>query len=138
MEYFEKKIDDFIKTSEKDASITICASTDYLKDNKKPAVIEKFTKIIKKFKEVREDRTLNITGIIPKLKESKNSNAGRINNDIEKLCKKEDIGFIDIWDIFHGDKSLYAFNETSLSNKGKNVLGLLLTKGTVKHFLSSH
>ena len=45
-----------------------------------------------------------------------------VNGMVERLCKEEDVGYVDIWDSFVGNEELYFRDGLPLSGKGAAVL----------------
>ena len=41
---------------------------------------------------------------------------------MERLCKEEDVGYVDMWDSFVGNEGLYFRDDLHLSGKGAAVL----------------
>ena len=41
---------------------------------------------------------------------------------VERLCKEEDVGYVDMWDSFVGNEELYFRDGLHLSGKGAAVL----------------
>ena len=42
--------------------------------------------------------------------------------DVERLCKEEEVGYVDMWDSFVGNEELYFRDGLHLSGKGAAVL----------------
>ena len=57
----------------------------------------------------------------------RNSKRMAVNGMVERLCKEEDVGYVDMWDSFVGNKELYFRDGLHHSGKGAAVLaeGLL-------------
>ena len=41
-----------------------------------------------------------------------------VNGMVERLCKEEDVGYVDMWDSFVGNEGLYFRDGLHLSRKG--------------------
>jgi lysophospholipase L1-like esterase len=69
--------------------------------------------------------SLVVTGIVPRYSQDSewSSRAIGINVRIESLCNRLGIQFIDLWDGFYGNRSLYAKDGTHFSCKGVATLG---------------
>ena len=52
----------------------------------------------------------------------RNEDARYINNWLKNECNLRDIKFLDQWDQFYGDWSMYSNDGFHLSKKGKNIL----------------
>ena len=92
----------------------------------------KFTsteEIIESYKHVIESaklkgRKIVMTGIIPRRLENNEwlSRAIAINDRIKSMCNNRHINFIDLWEEFYDDESLFDKKGVHLSNKGCNKL----------------
>ena len=52
----------------------------------------------------------------------RNSKRMAVNGMVERLCKEEDVGYVDMWDSFVGNEELYFRDGLHLSGKGAAVL----------------
>ena len=52
-----------------------------------------------------------------------------INTRLEKLCSKEDVMYVDVWDHFSNDWSLFSEDGLHLNRVGKARLGRVLDEG---------
>ena len=41
---------------------------------------------------------------------------------VERLCKEEDVGYMDLWDSFVGNEDMYVRDGLHLSGKGQQFL----------------
>ena len=44
-----------------------------------------------------------------------------VNGMVKRLCKEEDVGYVDLWDSFVGKEGMYARDGLHLSGKGAAV-----------------
>ena len=44
-----------------------------------------------------------------------------VNGMVERLCKEEDVGYMDLWDSFVGNEDMYVRDGLHLSGKGAAV-----------------
>ena len=51
----------------------------------------------------------------------RNSKRMAINGMVERLCKEEDVGYVDLWDSFVGKEEMYLRDGLHLSGKGAAV-----------------
>ena len=51
-----------------------------------------------------------------------NSKRMAVNGMVERLCKEEEVGYVDMWDSFVGNEELYFRDGLHLSGKGAAVL----------------
>ena len=45
-----------------------------------------------------------------------------VNGMVERLCKEEDVGYVDVWDSFVGREDMYGRDGLHLSGKGQQFL----------------
>ena len=66
-----------------------------------------------------------ISGILPvfgnKIQGYRNSKRMAVNGMVERLCKEEDVGYMDLWDSFVGNEDMYVRDGLHLSGKGAAV-----------------
>ena len=51
----------------------------------------------------------------------RNSKRMAINGMVKRLCKEEDVGYVDLWDSFVGKEEMYARDGLHLSGKGAAI-----------------
>ena len=89
------------------------------------AIVEKYRKLLKKTKQARLGQIL-LSGILPvcgnRIQGYRNSKRMAVNGMVERLCKEEDVGYVDMWDSFVGNDELYFRDGLHLSGKGAAVL----------------
>ena len=51
----------------------------------------------------------------------RNSKRMAVNGMVERLCKEEDVGYMDLWDSFVGNEDMYVRDGLHLSGKGAAV-----------------
>ena len=56
-----------------------------------------------------------------KIQGYRNSKRMAVNGMVERLCKEEDVGYMDLWDSFVGNKDMYVRDGLHLSGKGAAV-----------------
>ena len=68
----------------------------------------------------------HISGILPvfgnRIQGYRNSKRMAVNGMVERLCKEEDVGYVDLWDSFVGREDMYGRDGLHLSGKGSAVL----------------
>ena len=71
------------------------------------AIVDKYRKLLKKTKEARVEQII-LSGILPvfgnRLDGYRNSKRMAINGMVKRLCKEEDVGYVDLWDSFVGER----------------------------------
>ena len=70
------------------------------------AIVEKYRKLVKKTKQARLGQII-LSGILPvygnRIHGYRNSKRMAVNGMVERLCKEEDVGYVDMWDSFVGE-----------------------------------
>ena len=73
--------------------------------------MDKYRKLLKKTKEARVEQII-LSGILPvfgnRIDGYRNSKRMAINGMVKRLCKEEDVGYVDLWDIFVGKEEMYV------------------------------
>ena len=90
-----------------------------------PAIVEKYRRLLRKTKQARLGQVI-LSGILPvcgnRIQGYRNSKRMAVNGMVERLCKEEDVGYVDMWDSFVGNEELYFRDGLHLSGKGAAVL----------------
>ena len=88
------------------------------------AIVDKYRKLLTKTKEARVEQII-LSGILPvfgnRIDGYRNSKRMAINGMVKRLCKKEDVGYVDLRDSFVGKEEMYARDGLHLSGKGAAV-----------------
>ena len=88
------------------------------------AIVDKYRKLLKKTKEARVEQII-LSGILPvfgnRIDGYRNSKRMAINGMVKRLCKEEDVGYVDLWDSFVGKEEMYVRDGLHLSGKGAAV-----------------
>ena len=88
------------------------------------AIVDKYRKLLKKTKEARVEQII-LSGILPvfgnRIDGYRNSKRMAINRMVKRLCKEEDVGYVDLWDSFVGKEDMYLRDGLHLSGKGAAV-----------------
>ena len=88
------------------------------------AIVDKYSKLLKKTKEARVGQII-LSGILPvfgnRIDGYRNSKRMAINGMVKRLCKEEDVGYVDLWDSFVGKEEMYLRDGLYLSGKGAAV-----------------
>ena len=88
------------------------------------AIVDKYRKLLKKTKEARVEQII-LSGILPvfgnRIDGYRNSKWMAINGMVKRLCKEEDVGYVDLWDSFVGKEEMYVRDGLHLSGKGAAV-----------------
>ena len=88
------------------------------------SIVDKYRKLLKKTKEARVEQII-LSGILPvfgnRIDGYRNSKRMAINGMVKRLCKEEDVGYVDLWDSFVGKEEMYVRDGLHLSGKGAAV-----------------
>ena len=89
------------------------------------AIVEKYRKLLEKTKQARLGQII-LSGILPvcgnRIQGYRNSKRMAVNGMVERLCKEEEVGYVDMWDSFVGNEELYFRDGLHLSGQGAAVL----------------
>ena len=89
------------------------------------AIVEKYRKLLKKAKQARLGQIV-LSGTLPvcgnRIQGYRNSKRMAVNGIVKRLCKEEDVGYVDMWDSFVGNEGLHFRDGLHLSGKGAAVL----------------
>ena len=87
-------------------------------------IVDKYRKLLKKTKEARVEQII-LSGILPvfgnRIDGYRNSKRMAINGMVKRLCKEENVGYVDLWDSVVGKEGMYARDGLHLSGKGAAV-----------------
>ena len=71
------------------------------------AIVDKYRKLLKKTKEASVEQII-LSGILPvfgnRIDGYRNSKRMAINGMVKRLCKEEEVGYVDLWDSLWGKK----------------------------------
>ena len=81
------------------------------------AIVEKYRNLLKKTKQARVGRII-LSGILPvfgnRIHGYRNSKRMAVNGMVKRLCKEEEVGYVDLWD------SLWGKKKCKNKNNGRN------------------
>ena len=84
-------------------------------------IVEKYKNLLKKTKQARAGQII-LSGILPvfgnKIQGYRNSKRMAVNGMVKRLCKEEEVGYVDMWDSFVGKEEMYVRDSLHLSGKG--------------------
>ena len=88
------------------------------------AIVEKYRNLLKKTKQARAGQII-LSGILPvfgnRIQGYRNSKRMAVNGMVKRLCKEEEVGYVDLWDSFVGKEDMYVRAGLHLSGKGAAV-----------------
>ena len=75
------------------------------------AIVEKYRNLPKKTKQARAGQII-LSGILPvfgnRIQGYRNSKRMAVNGMVKRLCKAEEMGYVDLWDSFVGKEEMYV------------------------------
>ena len=105
-------------------SILVHVGTNNTDKEGSTAIVDKYRKLLKKTKEARVEQVI-LSGILPvfgnRIDGYRNLKRMAINGMLKRLCKEEDVGYVDLWDSFVGKEEMYVRDGLHLSGKGAAV-----------------
>ena len=88
------------------------------------AIVEKYRNLLKKTKQARVGQII-LSGILPvfgnRIQGYRNWKRMAVNGMVKRLCKEEEVGYVDLWDSFVGKEEMYIRDGLHLSGKGAEV-----------------
>ena len=85
------------------------------------SIVDKYRKQLKKTKEARVEQII-LSGIIQvfgnRIDGYRHSKRMAINGMVKRLCKDDEVGYVDLWDSFVGKEEMYVRDGLHLSGKG--------------------
>ena len=88
------------------------------------AILEKYRNLLKKTKQARIGEIIS-SGILPvfgnRIQGYRNSKRMAVNGMVQRLCKEEEVGYVDLWDSFVGKEEMYVRDGLHLSGNGAAV-----------------
>ena len=97
------------------------------------AIVDKYRNLLERTKEARVGQII-LSGILPvfgnRINGYRNSKRMAINGMMKRICKEEDVGYVDLWDSFVGKEDMYVRDWLHLSGKGAAVFAFC--RGTVR------
>ena len=95
------------------------------------AIVEKYKNLLKKTKQARAGQII-LSGILPvfgnRIQGYRNSKRMAVNGMVKRLCKEEEVGYVDLWDSFVGERRHVRERWTASEWKG----GCSFCRGTVR------
>ena len=89
------------------------------------AIVEKYMNLLKKTKQARFVQII-LSGILPlfanRIQGYRNSKRMAVNGMVERQCVEEEVGYVDLCDIFVGKEEMYVRDRLHLSGKRAAVL----------------
>ena len=127
-----ERVDDLTASTSERTVFTYFVGTNNVKTGRSEDIVKKYKALISKIQESR--RRSVICGLIPRydVDSLTLSRMIGINTRVEDLCKKNGVMFVDVWDHFNRDRTLYGKDGLHLSTVGKARLGRVLDENIRK------
>ena len=98
------------------------------------------TAIVEKFRNLRRVGQIILSGILPafgnRIQGYRKSKRMAVNGMVQRLCKEEEVGYVDLWDSFVGKEQMYVRDGLHLRGKGAAIfaegLSVAVTSGLGK------
>ena len=104
-----------------DTTDIICRSVEFQGTT---AIIRKYRQLVRTLKQTRVEQVI-LSGILPVMgrrgHKYRNCRGMAINMLVQKLCREEEVGFVDLWGSFAGRADMYMKDGLHLSGKGAAV-----------------
>ena len=88
------------------------------------AILEKYRNLLKKTKQARIGEII-LSAILPvfgnRIQGYRNSKRMAVNGMVQRLCKEEEVGYVDLWDSFVGKEEMYVRDGLHFSGNGAAV-----------------
>lgn len=117
--------DELTKDSNENTLFVIHAGTNNIKNTRSEALLDKYRKMIKKYK--TKSSNIIISGILPRINGANSfyDRAFSINSRLGNLCKEEGVEFLNLWNHFYDQKILFWKDGLHLNSVGSARLGRL-------------
>ena len=110
--------------SGKGGSVLVHVGTNNVEREGTTAIVRKYRQLVRTLKQTRVEQVI-LSGILPVMGRSghkyRNCRGMAINMLVQKLCREEEVGFVDLWGSFVGRADMYMKDGLHLSGKGAAV-----------------
>ena len=117
-------------SSGKGGSVLVHVRTNNVEREGTTAIISQYRNLVRTLKQTRFEQVI-LSGILPVIGRRghryQNCRGMAINMLVEKLCREEEVGFVDLWRSFVGRADVYMKDGLHLSGKGPAVFADGLT-----------
>ena len=119
IEHVTERVEKIMGTG-KGGTILVHVGTNNADKEGTTAIVDKYRNLLKKTKEARVGQVI-LSGILPvfgnRIDGYRNSKRMAINGMMKRLCKEEDVVYVDLWDSFVGKEDMYVRDGLHLSGK---------------------
>ena len=110
--------------SGKGGSVLVHVGTNNVEREGTTAIVRKYRQLVRTLKQTRVEQVI-LSGILPVMgrrgHKYRNCRGMAINMLVQKLCREEEVGFVDLWGSFVGRAEMYMKDGLHLSGKGAAV-----------------
>ena len=110
--------------SGKDGSVLVHVGTNNVEREGTTAIVRKYRQLVRTLKQTRVEQVI-LSGILPVMgrrgHKYRNCRGMAINMLVQRLCREEEVGFVDLWGSFVGRADMYMKDGLHLSGKGAAV-----------------
>ena len=110
--------------SGKGGSVLVHVGTNNVEREGTTAIVRKYRQLVRTLKQTRVEQVI-LSGILPVMgrrgHKYRNCRGMAINMLVQKLCREEEVGFVDLWGSFVGRADMYMKDRLHLSGKGAAV-----------------
>ena len=110
--------------SGKGGSVLVHVGTNNVEREGTTAIVRKYRQLVRTLKQTRVEQVIR-SGILPvmgrRVHKYRNCRGMAINMLVQKLCREEEVGFVDLWGSFVGRADMYLKDGLHLSGKGAAV-----------------
>ena len=111
--------------SGKGGSVLAHVGTNNVEGEDTTAIVRKYRNLVRTLKQTRVEQVI-LSGILPVIGRRghiyRNCRGMAINMLVEKLCREEEVGFVDLWGSFVGRADMYMKDGLHLSGWGQQYL----------------
>ena len=110
--------------SGKGGSVLVHVGTNNVEREGTTAIVRKYRQLVRTLKQTRVEQVI-LSGILPVMgrrgHKYRNCRGMAINMLVQKLCREEEVGFVDLWGSFVGRADMYMKDGLHLGGKGAAV-----------------
>ena len=127
--------DDVTKDADRNTLLIVHAGTNDVQSTRSEELLEKYRRMIRRFKSKVDASNVIISGILPRVgaEQSFYNKAFSTNNRLKTLCSQENVQFVNFWDNFYRDTFLYQTDGVHLNSVGAARFGRLLCNQVTLH-----
>ena len=123
IEAITERVEDIVGSG-KGGSVLVHVGTNNIEKEGTTAIVRKYRQLVRTLKQTRVEQVI-LSGILPVMgrrgHKYQNCRGMAINMLVQKLCREEEVGFVDLWGSFVGRADMYMKDGLHLSGKGAAV-----------------